>query len=527
MLKQHDNRNLVKVLPWLWLLLSFLLYLWFLHAHVSQFLDADMSSEMVLSNHLAKVGGILTPDWYYSTELRVLNTQLIIAPVFRVFNDWHVVRVVSSAILMAIMLACYYYLCRQIGCQEYFPITASILLLPFSYDYFRYVMLGLYYIPHLSIAFLSVGLMFQYARSRQRTEQIIVLWISVLLSFLAGLGGPRQIVCTYVPMLVASGLLLLVDLRKTDRTGIWNADSVSYLTSSAFLFAGGLTGYWVNSNILAKHYTFRHYGLSLQAFSWDRLKEYFQGILSFFGNGDGYMDTPIAARNVLSIILFTIVIVILLLAARKDMRQHRKNCFFLLFLFMGVICFAGLYSFTDMEYKARYVFPVLIMLLPLLSLMMGGTKEKNGGLLSKAVTLLLILSSCIYYGNVATIDKTVALREKVAMLDSQDYHFGYSTFWNGNLMTELSDGRIEIHDWLNTNTTFDLTNVDRFHRWLQLKQRKKTPEGKLFLLFTESEFENYTLCRNMSRDDAIYDSGGYIVFGYENYETMKAAVQPD
>ena len=37
-------------------------------------LDADMASEQLLANLLAQEGGVMSTNWYYSTELRVLNT---------------------------------------------------------------------------------------------------------------------------------------------------------------------------------------------------------------------------------------------------------------------------------------------------------------------------------------------------------------------------------------------------------------------------------------------------------------------
>ena len=56
-------------------------------------LDADMASEQLLANLLAQEGGVMSTNWYYSTELRVLNTQLVMAPLFRLFTSWHTVRV--------------------------------------------------------------------------------------------------------------------------------------------------------------------------------------------------------------------------------------------------------------------------------------------------------------------------------------------------------------------------------------------------------------------------------------------------
>ena len=47
--------------------------------------DSDASSELVLAELLSRQGSILSSDWFYSTELRVLNTQLVYAPLFHIF----------------------------------------------------------------------------------------------------------------------------------------------------------------------------------------------------------------------------------------------------------------------------------------------------------------------------------------------------------------------------------------------------------------------------------------------------------
>ncbi|MBO5450635.1 MAG: hypothetical protein J6A11_03725 [Lachnospiraceae bacterium] len=140
------------------LVVTFAILVLFMHARLDYLLGADESSELLLGKLLAEENHVLSQNWYYSTELRFLNTQLIYALCFKLFSNWHVVRVVASAILYLIMLISYYYLCRQLKRQKYFAITASILLLPFSAEYFIVVLKGLYYIPHISISFLSVGL---------------------------------------------------------------------------------------------------------------------------------------------------------------------------------------------------------------------------------------------------------------------------------------------------------------------------------------------------------------------------------
>ena len=68
-------------------------------------LNSDMSSELILSNLLNQEKGILSTNWFYSTELRVLNTQLVFAPLFNFFESWTNVRIWGTAILI-IMTCC-------------------------------------------------------------------------------------------------------------------------------------------------------------------------------------------------------------------------------------------------------------------------------------------------------------------------------------------------------------------------------------------------------------------------------------
>ena len=56
---------------------------YYLTAGYGAFLDADMASELTLAQHLAETGRLISRDWLYSTEVRVLNTQLVFAPIMK------------------------------------------------------------------------------------------------------------------------------------------------------------------------------------------------------------------------------------------------------------------------------------------------------------------------------------------------------------------------------------------------------------------------------------------------------------
>ena len=101
-------------------------------------IDSDASSELVLANHLAENGGILTADWGYSTELRVLNTQLVYAPLLKIFSDWRMVRFFGALILQAILVGSYYVFTKATGIsKKIFCISAGLCLLPISVCYGR------------------------------------------------------------------------------------------------------------------------------------------------------------------------------------------------------------------------------------------------------------------------------------------------------------------------------------------------------------------------------------------------------
>ena len=62
-------------------------------------MDSDTSSELVLSEKLAREGGIMSDSWVYSTELQVIDCQIIYSLLFRLTSDWSLVRFWGSVIM--------------------------------------------------------------------------------------------------------------------------------------------------------------------------------------------------------------------------------------------------------------------------------------------------------------------------------------------------------------------------------------------------------------------------------------------
>ena len=126
-----DDREKIKfVIP---LCLSFVLLLVLNILWGQNWIDSDMSAEMVFSNVLGETGHyIASTNWYYSTEFRILYTQLIFVPLLKIIPGWAVVRIITNMITYVILVLSYFFMMKGYE-KKYIYLTSSVLLLPMMY----------------------------------------------------------------------------------------------------------------------------------------------------------------------------------------------------------------------------------------------------------------------------------------------------------------------------------------------------------------------------------------------------------
>ena len=143
----------IKALPWICLVGLFVYLSVFMQLHGDCLTDSDISSEMLLAEILNGEHALVSKNWYYSTELRVLNIQLLYSFFFHLFGDWTMVRTGACVVSYLLMLLSYYYMMHQMGQDRFYAVSAIFLLLPVSDGYFEYVLLALLYASFISISF--------------------------------------------------------------------------------------------------------------------------------------------------------------------------------------------------------------------------------------------------------------------------------------------------------------------------------------------------------------------------------------
>ena len=122
-------KTLKKQIPYILLGATLLLLLGLNIISQDHWLDSDMAAEMIFSRILAGEHQMIsTTNWYYSTEFRVLYTQLIMGPLFRICNNWHVIRTITNLVFYGLMLASYYYFMKPLKVSRGLTVLSSCLL---------------------------------------------------------------------------------------------------------------------------------------------------------------------------------------------------------------------------------------------------------------------------------------------------------------------------------------------------------------------------------------------------------------
>lgn len=509
------------------LALVYLSSLFFIHKHMLYMLDSDMSSEMILSKVLSQEKRIITDSWYYSTEIRFLNTQLIQSFFFLFLKSWHTVRLLSTAVLHLILVVSVFSLCKRLRLKFYAPAVATTLLLSMSASYFFYVLMGCYYIPHISISFFAVSLCLGFAQE-QGKKKTILLFLSLLLALLSSVGGLRQIVIIYVPLCLCIMLLATVKIYKDGWDVACHSKIFRCCLISIANIAFCIIGYLINVKVFASWFHFMVWqDMKYVSFDPVRLKDIFNDFLVSFGYFQGSLNLRSTFSNAVCAILVILTIYSVVYGISYMGKVSAEYTILASFYLCNLAIFVIMYTMTDMMYRQRYIYPISVFAFPLIAVALYETDFGKAPRHTKTVFGVLcfstvILRSVFMLSDLSTVDKTRDLRQVCEYLSEAGYTNGYASFWNANILTELSDGEIDVWAWpapslegVNTSSVNDIT------KWLQKTEHfAHLPKGKVFLLYADAEVKHYARNEYLPDSAILYHTDAYTIYGFEDYDAM-------
>lgn len=170
------------------------------------------------------------------------------------------------------------------------------------------------------------------------------------------------------------------------------------------------------------------------------------------------------------------------------------------------------FIFTTSTMVDRYFIPIAIFFLLVLAIYM-----EREALVFDRVAVCFLLGVCLSLAGVKTYfsfltnDKNASRYEMAAYLVEEGYTFGYASYWNSNIMTELSDGALEMAN------LWSLESLGDF-KWSSKMSSYEEKEGKVFLIAGTDEIAALQHHGMLEQQQVIFENEDYIVLHFENQE---------
>lgn len=523
-----DRKTIRKFYPYLVLACAFLALLFWNAFYLENWLDSDMAAEMMFSKLLAQEGKLFAAtDWYYSTEFRFLYTHLIMGPLFRLCGNWHVIRMITNVIFYILLLASYFYMMAVVPADRNKKIWGGVvLLLPFSETMMLHMHMGNTYMSHVIIVFFYLGIFLRLAGrpEERRGTRLLEALLYAALSVICGVSGVRYMLALQGPLFLASvwylaGSEAFGDLRggvsREKIREVFSKERIRFLLVSAAGVLGCLAGYGINVFYVSRVYSFQTYESTnfidvYQGVFLERVQDAFGSLLMLFGYIPG--KSVLSVRGVVSMTAFLLLVLLGYAAWKVREEKHLLKRYLILMFYSSFLLNSFVFVFTDSTLVPRYYITTVILMIPLVIFYLENERKPLDRYLMVFLLVCCLAVATAKTGfSMMTTDKNAEKREVARQLTEKGYDFGYATYWNANIVQELSDGAVEV-----ANLHRGEDNRLSLFRWSSMKRyyEQDYPRGRVFLLLTEEEEAALQGSGLLEAGREDFRTGGYVVYGY-------------
>ena len=510
-------RNNYDLLGYILLFIFFVAFNIAMFKNIDLILDSDKSSELILSKIIAETKEYFSTRWYYSTELRALNTQIVFAPVFLFTDNYHLVRIIGSVILQFILFGSFYYVCRQFGIK-YIPYLAICIVGIYCKDSLDFILGAPHYTPYITVSFLTFGLLAGIYQKKSKVKTIILL----VLAFVSSLNGARQLSVLYLPVFAAAFVVYcFFALFNKDTENMDGVKRILIISLLAILFS--VIGNYVSSEFLSRICSIQKNQFStLSLPSFKLLTEIVYCLLSSFGY-DGLFSTP---YKIITLVLSVVLIAYILFIILKNTFDYKKTDKMELILDLYfVIAIAEVFlimSLSITDRISRYFLPSVIFFVLIVGIHISKNEfDFRKYLVVLSAFALIAINSFVLldFENKTTVNHDL-IKFKDMAIEKGAFN-GYTSAWNGNVLTEMSDGRIEAYVFCQEEGKSGKTLVSNLNKWLQKKDHfDHIPEGKIFLILNDYEKELIKVNENLPS----YEGDTRTLYIFEDYQSMLNAI---
>lgn len=458
---------------------------------IDNLMHSDMSAEVILSKLLADEHKLMTKNWYYSTELRVVYSQLIMTPLFYLFEDYRLVKQISIVIFYVLLIFAYHKMTKRLKLKPSVTMLGlALLLAPLSNEYLDMLLIGCFYTSQVICTYLLLSL---FLKKREKDKQWVVQGLVFSVGgLILGLSGLRYLASLFLPVVMACFFALCETeesfSKENLKKALWQERIRYFAFGLAGLFAAGI-GFLINKFFLAKHFSFDTTSeVAFVALSDvpDRFLSSIRLMFEFFGYTQIQATTPRGIVNVVkaSFFLLMIAAVVYLWKNRRTFLTLQEKL--LLYYFIAAFLLNWyMLVFTDVLLQYRYWLPVYVIGIMMILLFFKVYRPKNRLPVWTVTALCVMTVLGSLYGELWQDVKYNDCEKRYAymeFLEEKGYDFGYATFWNASVSEYLSNGTIHV-------ASLGLNDLEQPYKWLQPKwyYREGYHTGTCFLLLANSE----------------------------------------
>ena len=504
------------------LMLSFITI--FSYQYGWQWIDSEHSAEMVLGRLLSQENALVSPNWLYTTEIRIIYQTIFTMPLFKLLDhldNWPLIRALNILLNNITLVLSYIFLMKSMKVQaKWSLITALFLLMPLSVTYWNIVTFGGYYIIFIAQLFCCLGLFIRLARHEGAIKAKRMEWLLfILLSFALGAQSIRSLFAVHIPLLLSCGYMRYYHHNKKN------------LLYGGVGFIACCAGFAVN-NLLHHWYSFMSYGDmgidNLFANYFSKLGRSLANIAGFFGLATG---TPVfSVRGFMCIAALFAAIIVLRLVYVTLLHRKGQPPFMQLFFAISLVFNMFVFIVANHAVIDRYFIPFMVLYVPLAALFCEHAEKAYQPLKRMAavcgIILFVIAQGCLTMHGMAGRDNNSIRKGYIQYLLNNRFEYGFATPMNSNITTELTNGMVEVAGLDPRQQSGSGAQLFRMHDCMNKAQflDPQYHSGESFLLLTREEWNSFSRRIAFAGVKPDYEDNHFAVIRYPSSQALHSSL---
>lgn len=406
--------------------------------HYCYKMNADIASEAVLARLIWESREWIPKSWYPSTELRIWQAPNLAAMIYGITSNMVLSMGIACIIMtMGTLFSAYFFIFQfSFERTEKLSFLLLCLIIPNHFVTLElYYLFGSYYALHVMIMFFTLGVYVQLISGKH--SHVLWLGITVLLSFMIGMQGVREILVLNGPLLATEILrqfyLVYVGTWKNKRNFLVCVWCILLLIAG---YAGTLLPFSVGQSV----------SRNIRNGFTKLIRTVFPDVFDCLG----LTETQTFGKLLLIALLIIGMVSLFVCISRISKKQGTDHTIWAyIMLWISPVITMLIVAFTTTESSQRYYFIILLALAFGFVYCMRWIKEKMTimGFVGYALVLFLFIFHVnkVYVPIIQSEEPTRDTKYEVCRyLEDNGFQIGYANFEIANTMTVLSGGTIRV-----------------------------------------------------------------------------------